>query len=107
MIKYGIWYMRPEHFRDGIFGALPNPDLTMTHIHLMDLELVDEPPVGLQRMFAMFQGEVWSPNGEARELIESKGLRHTSMSVGDVILVNDEDTYVVASFGFKKVEGVS
>jgi hypothetical protein len=32
-----------------------------------------------------FQGENWSPNGEARDLILAKGLRHTSMSVGDVI----------------------
>lgn len=29
------------------------------------------------------QGEIWSPNGEANELIRSKGLFHTSMSVGD------------------------
>jgi hypothetical protein len=43
-----------------------------------------------------------SPNGEARDLIESKGLAHTSMSVGDVIVV-DGEAHMVANFGFDKL----
>jgi hypothetical protein len=49
------------------------------------------------------QGEVWSPNGEARGLIEAKGLLHTSMSVGDVV-VGPDGVHVVAMFGFELVE---
>ena len=45
------------------------------------------------------QGEKWSPKGEARELIKSKGLRHTSMSVGDVMVVNGKPL-LVDSVGF-------
>ena len=41
--------------------------------------------------FHTFQGEVWSPKGEARFLIQALGLSHTSMSVGDVLI--DLDTY--------------
>ena len=49
------------------------------------------------------QAEVWSPNGEARALVQSKGLGHTSMSVGDVAVV-DGKAFVVASFGFEPLE---
>lgn len=56
----------------------------------------------LDQVFMKMQGEVWSPEGEARELILSLGLHHTSMSVGDVIEDLDNDAlYVVAPFGFR------
>ena len=35
------------------------------------------------------QGEDWSPTGEARELIATKDVRHTSMSVGDIVINHD------------------
>jgi hypothetical protein len=43
----------------------------------------------LDDAWCQMQAERWSPNGEARPLLERLGLSHTSMSVGDVIL--DED----------------
>lgn len=39
----------------------------------------------LENIFRECQGEIWSPYGEARDLINALGLTHTSMSVGDVI----------------------
>jgi hypothetical protein len=61
----------------------------------------------LDDAYYMMQGEIWSPNGEARFLIKCLGLSHTSMSVGDFI----EDTfhgcfYKVDSFGFKKYDSL-
>ena len=53
-------------------------------------------------VFVAMQGESWSPRGEAREAIESLGLSHTSMMVGDII--EDIDTgkmIVVQSIGFE------
>lgn len=41
------------------------------------------------------QGENWSPNGEARSLIEEKGLIHTSMSMGDIVQIDKR--YFIAS----------
>ena len=41
---------------------------------------------GLEDLFEKMQGECWSPNGEAHDLIEAAGADHTSMSVGDVAL---------------------
>jgi hypothetical protein len=52
-------------------------------------------------IYLVMQGETWSPEGEARELILRSGLKHTSMSVGD--LIEDPETgtiYEVAASGF-------
>ena len=101
-MRYQIWYMRPEFFSKGITGtAQPNAaNLIATHVHLKDIE-TDGIPAAYQAM----QGEVWSPNGEARELIQSKGLRHTSMSVGDVIIDDVGNAHVVSTVGFKAIGG--
>jgi hypothetical protein len=98
MKTYSVWYMRPEWFREGICGAYPDPtDLNKTHVHLLDREAPD-----LERLWVGMQGERWSPNGEARGLIKSKGLQHTSMSVGDVAVDGDR-VHVVASMGFTDI----
>jgi hypothetical protein len=95
--------MKPEFFRDGICGKRPDPTkLDATHVHLMDLELPGG-EVQLERVFHHMQGEMWSPNGEARPLIEAKGLQHTSMSVGDVVVMPRGAVMVVARFGFEEV----
>jgi hypothetical protein len=111
--KFDIYYMREDFFRDGSMGTdwlaehgkLPNPwKIADTHIELKTLEY--DHPVDLEQVFHDMQGEVWSPNGEARELILGKGLRHTSMSVGDIIHVAGEHggCFIVDSWGFKKLE---
>jgi len=102
MIKFQIWYMRPEFFQDGIVGMLPDlDDLPTTHIHLKDLDLEDG--AQLERVYNHMQAEVWSPNGEARELIASKGLMHTSMAVGDVIVDQQGGVFAVAGIGFTEL----
>jgi hypothetical protein len=106
-MKYKVWYMRPEFFRDGILGVewlkergkmLTLNTLTKTHIELGDFEATD-----LEDLFMKMQGEVWSPNGEAQPLIKAKGLRHTSMSVGDVAVefnLGFLTGYIVDNFGW-------
>ena len=110
-----VYYLKPDHFRDGICGeAHADPaDLEKTHVRLRMLEVhkpwyaeaddtltIEE---ALEEAFRAQQGEVWSRNGEARALIEQKGLKHTSMSVGDVLVTNTGDIYEVASVGFRKI----
>jgi len=100
---YEVWYMRPRWFRNGIFGERPKAaSLFGTHVHLKNLELDGDVESNLEKIFHDMQGEVWSPNGEARELIIEKGLAHTSMSVGDVVRV-DGEIYLVANLGFEKL----
>src|SRR5215475_10303224 len=96
-----IWYMKPEWFPEGIFGgARPDPkNLAATHVHLKDVE---QGVLDLEKLYREMQGEIWSPNGEARDLILSKGLSHTSMSVGDVVVV-DGAVFIVAIMGFKEL----
>ena len=93
-----IWYMRPEWFRTGIMGDPPLPgNLEATHILLGSvLEKT------LEHIWQMMQGDVWSPNGEAWRLIKSKGLRHTSMSVGDVVVMRGT-AHVANVVGFKEL----
>ena len=105
-MKYQIWYMRPEWFREGVCYAKPDPkNLEATHILLIDLFVPDADAPGkqpaLDRIYASMQGEVWSPNGEARGLIREKGLAHTSMSVGDVVVDPEGHVQLVASAGFE------
>ena len=112
MATYSIWYMRPEWFRQGIMGAEPDPkNLEATHVLLKEVEFEDEGPVlvpgarvpipdAFERIFHDMQGEHWSPAGEANPLIRAKGLEHTSMSVGDVIVAPDGRVCLVARLGF-------
>jgi len=106
-----IWYMKPEVFRDFIMGPdwiqerkdlhgydMPTPQtLSDTHILLGEVGERD-----LNQIWAMMQGENWSPQREAQSLIKGKGLRHTSMSVGDVIQVGSR-LFMVAGTGFEKL----
>ena len=112
-MKFKVYYMKPGWFREGIMGARPDlNDLEKTHIHVRDLEgpSIVSNTNELERIYRIMQAEVWSPNGEARELIESLGLRHTSMSVGDVVVVEGggpelkAGTYMVAGMGFTRLE---
>ena len=100
-----VYYMRPDWFRDGITGSRPDPaNLSATHVHLKDVAAnvcatVDETLEGIWRSM---QAEAWSSNGEARSLIEEKGLAHTSMSIGDVIVL-DGRTFLAARAGFHEL----
>lgn len=93
-----VWYMRREWFSSGICGKAPNPnDLGRTHILLGKCE-----GKNAEELFASLQAENWSPNGEARCLIENLGLWHTSMSVGDVIVI-DGKVLMCDVAGFKRL----
>lgn len=56
-----------------------------------------------ERIFGALQGDIWSPNGEARKMIEGKGIGHTSMSVGDVVHLPDGRWLVTAGSGFEEI----
>ncbi len=100
-MKFQVWYALPWFCRNSFLGKEPDADfLEGTHAHLKDVEAP-----GLEPLWVAMQGENWSPNGEARELIAAKGLNHTSMSVGDVAVDENGTIHMVASIGFKKLRG--
>jgi hypothetical protein len=112
-----IWYMNPKHFRNFSMGPdfikkyygteegekmemEPMPTaktLSKTHVLLGKIKETKK-----ENIFRMMQGENWSPAGEARNLIRSKGLKHTSMSVGDIIKIGS-NIFMADNFGFKKL----
>jgi hypothetical protein len=80
-------------------GLLPRSpkELRETHIPLGSIK-----ETNLEKAWMALQGENWSPNGEARNLIRKKGLTHTSMSVGDILKVGNS-WHLVDGVGFKKL----
>lgn len=110
MFTYTVYYMRPSFFRDGIMGfdwlkeqgMVPTfATLDKTHAKVRTLDAR-----GPNEVFTAMQGEIWSPNGEARPIIEAAGLQHTSMSVGDCVVERDglwEALYMVDCIGFKRL----
>ncbi len=97
--KFKIYYRRNPEFR--LDNALKIFDIVkeQTHVHVKDIMAND-----VESCFYFMQGEVWSPNGEARPLIEKLGLHHTSMSVGDV--VHDVDANIFWQVNFAGWEEV-
>jgi hypothetical protein len=95
MMKYQIWYMKPSFLR-GVVGSSPDlNNLSATHVHLKDIE-ADNQEDALSRMRA----ENWSPNGEALDLLQSKGLQHTTMTIGDVLVDESDAIHLVTGIGF-------
>jgi hypothetical protein len=85
-----IWYFKPDMSREMVSWEFvkkrnlvdPN-DLTKTHVLLG--KIAEKDP---EIIFYEMQGEKWSPRGEARDLIQKSGAWHTSMSIGDVVVID-------------------
>ncbi len=103
-----IWYMKQEFFREfnmgwkflvrqGTMETLQKKVPDETHVLLGKVR--EYRP---SKIFQLMQGETWSPYGEARDLITKKRLHHTSMSVGDIIVVKRKIFFVDMS-GFKEL----
>jgi hypothetical protein len=87
MPRYQVYYARrPTFHPSGQIGIplLTVSTLAQSHVLLGQIEATD-----LDNVFWQMQGENWSPHGEAKALLQSLGLSHTSMSTGDVL--EDED----------------
>ena len=103
MQTYRVYYQKPETFHKTMgcdVSYITLKDMNKTHVYLMETCGND-----LEDLFQSMQGENWSPNGEAREMISGKGLQHTSMSVGDVVHEVETDRwFVVDMAGFKELQ---
>ena len=98
--KTEIWYVNNKGFREFIHGdKLPSiENLEKTHILLGKIRGID-----LEETYRIMQAEFWSPEGEAAPLLQKLGLKHTSMSIGDVIKTGGK-YFVVSSRGFKNLD---
>ncbi len=105
-----IWYMKKENFRWASSGLeflkdhpelYPDPfNLSRTHVLVGRISAREA-----NQVFQVMQGDFWSPEGQARSLIKDLGLIHTSMSVGDVMVI-DGEIMVVEPAGFVRIGSV-
>jgi hypothetical protein len=77
-----IWYQNRSFWekKNPFRPEVKLSEIEETHTLLGFVDMTD-----LEEIFYKMQGEVWSPEGQARRLIETLGLVHTSMSIGDVV----------------------
>lgn len=95
--KVEIWYQKNWMDTYSDKNAIDPDNLEATHAHIGNIDAEDE-----EDAFCQMQGENWSPRGEAVDFIVEQGLMHTSMMVGDVIVI-DGRKFRVDSFGFSEV----
>jgi len=99
-----IWYWKEDFARDAMMGAafmkkqgvLPTPE-TVPDNYVLIGKVAETNP---DKIFHMMQGEIWSPEGQARNMIRQSGTGHTSMSVGDIIHVGGK-WLMVDRYGFQ------
>lgn len=92
-MKSKIYYTKPEYMRDMLMGLdILSTDSSLLYAILKSKSVVLThqliavvPETDLNTIYRNFQGETWSPEGEAGELIKALNLNHTSMSVGDIV----------------------
>jgi hypothetical protein len=79
--------------------------LPITHRYVRSVQVDDTDDNGLDVVFYLMQGEMWSPHGEQKPLVMELGVKHTSMMLNDVIFSAQSNIfYVVQPFGFSKLE---
>jgi hypothetical protein len=106
-----IWYQTKETFRNisglGVITAvekgLSEFSLGLTHKAICEFYVDGNNAIKtLDNVYNWMQGEVWSPNGEARDIIRASGCGHTSMSSGDVVQIGDR-FFSCEMFAFKEI----
>ena len=104
--RYGSGRTQIFYFNKGLFSKFSRgtrgldlnavlADLDNTHTRIGRVNETD-----LSEIFNMMQGEVWSPNGEANTMPAMSKTGHTSMSMGDVIMLPNGSIYMVDFSGF-------
>jgi len=105
--KTEIWYYKREFGRDVGMGVdwLKEKDLLPTKKTLKKTHtLIGKiKATNLEPIFMLMQGENWSPQGEANDLIKKSGISHTSMSVGDIVILKGK-MYMVDLYGFEELK---
>ena len=104
--SYRVFYLRFPYdvvyprrlYRNAPLTFLSVDQLAQTHVFLRAV-----PAASLEDVYWQMQGENWSPRGEARPLIEKLNLRHTSMSIGDVVQAPGGRFYVCTPSGWEEI----
>lgn len=87
-----VWFAKPGA------GKASRSRLCETHVKVGSVKCASP-----ERLFVLLQQHKWSPGGEARDMLESMGVKHQSLSVGDVLVVNNRHL-LVSDRGFVRLE---
>jgi len=102
MLNFKVYYQTPDTFKNTMMKGISYitlESLSSTHLFLKETNAKD-----IEDLYQRMQGEIWSPNSEAKELIKYKGLMHTSMSIGDVARdILNNIWYIIDTFGVKEL----
>ncbi|MFW6046759.1 MAG: hypothetical protein ACOCP4_03105 [Candidatus Woesearchaeota archaeon] len=101
MPNYDIYYRVniPRHEDDCKYVSFDEVQKEQEYRYLTSINASNLSEVSIK-----MQGENWSPNGEARDLIQSKGLHHTSLYIGDVVYdSNKEKAYIAKAIGYREI----
>jgi len=102
MKTFDVYYQKPQTRLERSFEAAHVTLENIRKTHMLVRGAVSA--LDIDNLFYLMQGEIWSPNGEARPLIQKLGLSHTSMSVGDVAYDISENKWYVCEFmGWKEL----
>ncbi len=113
MKRYRIYYSKdPSEIGDRLhrelfMGSLiPTEEFVTNSEYYVDLKTIFAKD--LEDVYYKMQGEIWSANENqesSQRLIRSKGLQHTSMSTGDVVVnLDTNEFFVVRPIGWTKLE---
>jgi hypothetical protein len=104
---YRVFYARfPFDVTYALRTALDQvpPVITVASLEKTHIFLFEVLGTSIENVFWQMQGENWSPRGEARPLIEKLRLRHTSMSIGDVVQAPGGWFYICQPSGWKEMQ---
>jgi hypothetical protein len=94
-MRYRVYYAREPTFVD---DPVDVERIDQTHVFVREVEARTPDDA-----YTQMQGENWSPNGEARPLIERLGVHHTSMSVGDLLRDASDTYWQCLVFGWREI----
>lgn len=94
------WGRDKEYIRR--YGPLPNSkNLKNTHALLGKIKETNP-----SKIYKMMQGENWGQGSVTNKFLQSKGVGHTTMSIGDIIKIGNKVLFVDER-GFKDISKVS
>jgi hypothetical protein len=96
-------YMTYYQLPGPLMTFIERKDLTVAGLCKTHVFLRRVSAASLEDVFRFMQGDIWSPQGEARPLIEKKGLRHTSMSINDVVRDPDGKYWQCLDLGWRQL----
>lgn len=97
--RYRVFYQLPGKK----FSFLDRKDLTVAGLSQTHVLVAEVKACFLDGVFLMMQAESWSPNGEARGLIQRLGLQHTSMFMNDVVQDPNGEYWQCMLAGWRKL----